>query len=52
MCEHERLVRVQTGWFCPDCKQTFEERPEKRVMITFLNTEEKEEKPKTAKKTK
>jgi len=47
MCIHPEIVRLATGWYCPDCKQTFEERP-KATKITFLNVEEApvEEKPK------
>ena len=51
MCIHPEIVRLATGWYCPDCKQTFEERP-KATKITFINTEENpvdpavEEKPK------
>jgi hypothetical protein len=39
MCIHPELVRLTTGWYCPDCGETFEERP-KPTKITFLNTEE------------
>ena len=38
MCIHPELVRLTTGWYCPDCGETFEERP-KPTKITFLNTE-------------
>lgn len=41
MCIHSELVRLTTGWYCPDCGETFEERP-KPTKITFLNTEESE----------
>ena len=44
MCDHDNLVRVQNGWFCPDCGQLFEERPTRPIKITFLNTEEKPKK--------
>lgn len=27
MCEHKNIVRIQSGWHCPDCGQTFAERP-------------------------
>ena len=41
MCIHPEIVRLTTGWYCPDCGETFEERP-KPTKITFLNTEESE----------
>lgn len=41
-CEHEQLSRLASGWFCPDCGQTFTERPPR---IKFLNVEEKPDKP-------
>ena len=37
MCEHKNIVRIATGWYCPDCKRLFENRPVVEV---------KEEKPK------
>lgn len=48
MCIHSNIVRLATGWYCPDCKQTFKEKPSV-PKITFLNVEEEkpvEEKPK------
>ena len=56
MCDHEQIVRLADGWYCPDCKQHFDEKPTPRVKITFLNVEEKDgveakpEKKKTTKK--
>lgn len=38
MCEHKNIVRLQSGWFCPDCGQAFDKKPEKTA-----------EKPKKAK---
>lgn len=28
MCEHRNLVRLNTGWYCPECKMLFPEKPE------------------------
>ena len=36
MCEHKKIFRIQSGWYCPDCGQAFAEKP-------------KTEKPKKAK---
>ena len=30
MCEHKNIVRINTGWYCPDCKELFEDKPEKK----------------------
>lgn len=53
MCIHSNIIRLATGWYCPDCKQSFDEKPEV-PKITFLNVEEKpvEEKPKRTRKPK
>ncbi len=51
MCDHDNLVAIQGGWFCPDCGERFAARPLRPIKITFLNTTEKEEKkPATRKK--
>lgn len=28
-CKHEVLVRLANGWHCPDCGQTFAEKPQR-----------------------
>ena len=45
MCEHCEPIKLMTGWFCPDCGQTFEEKPPRVGKITFLNVEEPKEEP-------
>ena len=27
MCTHPNALRLADGWFCPDCKQTFDSKP-------------------------
>ena len=39
MCEHKKIFKIQSGWYCPDCGQTFDKKPEKTA-----------EKPKKGKK--
>lgn len=38
MCEHKNIFKIQSGWYCPDCGQAFDKKPEKTA-----------EKPKKAK---
>lgn len=28
-CDHKRIVLTLNGWYCPDCGQTFKEKPAK-----------------------
>lgn len=51
MCIHSNIVRLATGWYCPDCKQTFQKKPDV-PKITFLNVEEEKPKPKRTRKPK
>lgn len=27
MCEHKKIFKIQSGWYCPDCGQAFTEKP-------------------------
>lgn len=45
MCNHENVVRIQGGYFCPDCKRMFDQIPEKPKA-----EKPKTEKPKSTKK--
>lgn len=27
MCDHKNIVLTAEGWYCPDCKQVFAEKP-------------------------
>lgn len=27
MCEHKKVFKIASGWFCPECKQVFTEKP-------------------------
>ena len=30
MCDHKNIVRLNSGWYCPNCKQCFKEKPEEQ----------------------
>ena len=51
MCEH-RFVRIQTGYFCENCKQIFDKIPPREAKAEVKAEEKPAEKPKkkTAKK--
>ena len=42
---HPDIIRLADGWFCPDCKQKFDEKPIVKEKITFLNVQEKDDQP-------
>lgn len=27
MCDHKGIVRLADGWYCPECKEAFTEKP-------------------------
>ena len=50
MCEHKGILLTAEGWYCPDCKQMFAEKPKAEKPKAEKKEVKKEPKSKAAKK--